>query len=335
MKHKQSDYTIVGEHASDVEESRNTASKGLEEGDKQNSNPDSSSVNTDRVALLRDIKNTKMTFTCVAHRLLMNFIFYIPMIALILAGIYLYVIKHIRYDFCEQVEYTEGILPSSFGRSSSDCKLLHSDEGVKSDPTMHRILLLGDSLINKPNRDFHIVSSIQTRISTRYPSLNFTVEYVFFSHIKNLQAMMCDNLAIIQAESVILYWDSDVESLSVKDIVRYTHTLADVISTLKQGVKHVAFAGPGLIGEAPVGDNKMDQCADTYREIHKNISTIYNVSYIDIRKVFIEADRRKGWTNACCYLTLDDGHHPSKLGAQIEMGLFYDQLEQWYSYDEH
>jgi len=139
---------------------------------------------------------------------------------------------------------------------------------------------------------------------------------------------------IAQADSVILYWDSDIRTEYTKEIIEYTQDLAEVISTLKQGVKHVAFAGPGLIGEAPVGDNKLDECADTYREIHRNISSIFNVSFIDIRRVFIEADRRKGWKKPFGYLTLPDGHHPSKLGSLIEEGLFYDQLERWYSNGE-
>ena len=327
------DYSFVVSNANDIESS-STASDGR---DDNSSCRDSTSI--ERIALLDDVNKSKVTFACVAHRLLMDFIFYLPMIALILAGIYFYVIRHIRYDYCEHINYTEGILSTSFGRSSSDCALLRKSTiygGVDSDePVMHYITLLGDSLISRPNRDFHIVNNIQTKLSRRYPALNFTVEYVFFSHIKNLQDMMCDNAIIAQSESVILYWDSDVESLKAKDVIHYTHVLANVLSTLKQGLKHVAFAGPGIIGEAPVGDNKMDECADTYRDIHRNISSIYNVSYIDIRKAFIEADRQKGWTNACCYLTLTDGHHPSKLGSQIEEGLFYDQLEQWYSYDEH
>ena len=102
--------------------------------------------------------------------------------------------------------------------------------------------------------------------------------------------------------------DSDVRTEEASAIARYTQDLAEVISTLKRAVKHVAIAGPGLIGEASIGyNNKLDECADTYRKI----SSIYDVSYIDIRKAFIQADRRKGWKKSFGYFTKADGDHPS------------------------
>jgi len=69
----------------------------------------------------------------------------------------------------------------------------------------------------------------------------------------------------MQAESIIM--DSNVRKEETSAISRYTQDLAEVISTLKKAVKHVAIAGPGLIGEAPIGYNKLDECADTYRKI--------------------------------------------------------------------
>lgn len=65
---------------------------------------------------------------------------------------------------------------------------------------------------------------------------------------------MCEDAVINQAESFILYWDSDVRTEETSAIAQYTQDLAEVIPTLK---KHVAIAGPGLIGEALIGYNKL------------------------------------------------------------------------------
>lgn len=229
------------------------------------------------------------------------------------------------------------MMSTSLQRSSLDCKLLDNTTKVavvESDgPAIHRIALMGDSLIAIPDRKYGLLNNLRTRMSNRYPAFTFDIQFVFFGHIEDLKNIMCEDAVINQAESIILFWDTDVRTTETSKIVQYTQDLAEVIATMKKAVKHVAFAGPGLIGEAPIGYNKLDECTDTYRKINRKISSIYDVSYIDIRKAFIEADRRKGWKKSFGYLTEADGHHPSELGTQIEEGLFYDQLEQWYSKD--
>ena len=66
----------------------------------------------------------------------------------------------------------------------------------------------------------------------------------------------------------------------------------------------------------------MDDCSRP-----DSVSLSYNVTYIDIRQVFLDADRWKGWDQSSGYLTTD-GEHPSEAGSKIEEDLFYNQLEQ-------
>jgi hypothetical protein len=228
------------------------------------------------------------------------------------------------------------MVATSFQRSSLDCKLLNNTAKLqkKSDGSdIHHIALLGDSLISIPDTNYGILNNLQNRMSNRYPAFTFDIKFVFFGRIADLKNIMCEDAVINQAESIILYWDTDVRTKETSAIAQYAQDLAEVMSTIKKAVNHVAFAGPGLIGEAPIGYNKFDECADTYRKINRKISSIFDVSYIDIRKAFIQADRRKGWKKSFGYLTEADGHHPSYVGTQIEEDLFYDQLEQWYSKD--
>jgi hypothetical protein len=271
------------------------------------------------------------------YRIMVKCLFFLPILALVTAFIYLYVVRHHRYVYCEKNDYTNGMVPTSFQRSSLDCKLLNNTTNLailKSDGSdIHHIALLGDSLIALPDKKYGLLNNLQTRISNRYPAFTFDIKFVFFGHIADLKNIMCEDAVINQTESIILYWDSDVRTEETSAIAQYTQDLAEVISTIKKAVNHVALAGPGLIGEAPIGYNMLDECADTYRKINRNISSIYDVSYIDIREAFIQADRRKGWKKSFGYLTEADGHHPSYVGTQIEEDLFYDQLEQWYSKD--
>ena len=59
------------------------------------------------------------------------------------------------------------------------------------------------------------------------------------------------------------------------------------------------------------------------------ITKLYNITYIDIRKIFLNYDIEKNWNKTYGYLT-EDGEHPSLLGSQIQEELFYQQLVLWY-----
>ena len=223
--------------------------------------------------------------------------------------------------------------------SKSDDDILHCSLSnyENSKVTIHRIILFGDSLIAVPTESYDLDVSLYNRISNQYPYLHFDMisSGIGGNRILDLKRRVGNDVIDKQPEAVIMYWDSDVSDpsidyLSSQDgIEQYTNNLIDVITAFKNSVKYVAISGPNLLGELPEGENSRDKYLNMYRQINRDVALSYNVTYIDIRQAFLDADRLKGWDKSVGFLTTD-GEHPSEAGSKIEEDLFYNQLELWY-----
>jgi len=206
--------------------------------------------------------------------------------------------------------------------------------------SVHRIILFGDSLIGRPTRRYNLDTNILNRIRIRYPHLSFELQATGIdgNRILSLRRRMCQDVINKRPEAVIMYWDSDVSDPSIDYIAsqdgidRYTKNLIDVIKALKSSsVKYLAIAGPNLLGELPEGENARDKYLNLYRQINQLIAEQYNITYIDIRQAFLQADIDEEWNQYSGYLT-QDGEHPSATGSKIEEDLFYKQLQLWYKH---
>ena len=201
----------------------------------------------------------------------------------------------------------------------------------------HKIILFGDSLIEKPTNLYGMPTSILNRLQSKYPTLSFEMisSGIGGNSISELRARLCPDVISRQPEAVIMYWDSDISdssvdySLSDEGINAYKRNLNYVIESLIHRVRFLAIAGPELIGELPYGQNPKDKCLNLYQDINRNISLSYNITYIDIRQQFLDEDKYKGWDQYSGYLTID-GEHPSLIGSKIEENLFTQQLIKWY-----
>jgi len=243
------------------------------------------------------------------------------------------VIICLQYRPCAVLNYTRHIQAREFNyckRNKNYPSLIPLNE-----TNFHKIVLYGDSQISITNRLYYMKDVIAEKITKRLPHLNFTVisEARSGQHIIDLRNRMCKDVISARAEAVITFWDSDVttsqDHQSEHAIKTYVNHLDQFISTMKSEVKYFAIAGPSLQGELPRGMNRFDQCLDVYEEINRNISMIYNISYIDVRKIFMEYDRENHWKKRYGYLT-SDGEHPSYAGFLLLTELFVDQLEIWY-----
>jgi len=238
---------------------------------------------------------------------------------------------------CIVRNYTENIIPYSYNYCSNNQSLIV--DTIKTSTNIQRITLFGDSQMSYTNKLYNLGENTLKKIQESYPKLNFTLitEAKSGLHIHDLRTRMCGDVIDAKSEAVIMFWDSDVTSRqdhqSIKAIEMYIQNLIEIISTMRAKVKYFAIAGPSLQGELRDGKNKNDQCLDLYQEINKNLSKIFNISYIDIRKTFMKYDREKEWNQMKGYMTFD-GQHPSQDGYYVVENLFYHQLESWY-YDEN
>jgi len=271
-------------------------------------------LDNDRIKLLDIPKNRKNNFKRYLYCIILLMIIILTSIF-----IYLYI-----YNYFQEPCYI----------INDDIKL------IKSNTTIHSIILYGDSLIQKPIDFYHLDCHLLNKVKKRFPYLRFELisEGQGGSRIEKLKYKLQNSIINQQPEAVIMYWDSDVSDphlgyvRSKEGIDLYTQNLIDVVISIKSmnSLKYFAISGPEVLGELPDLMNKKDPYLNIYRDINRKIAQEYNASYIDIRKAFLDEDRRFGWIFNKGYLTFD-GEHPSQIGSELEEKLFFNQIEKWYS----
>lgn len=201
------------------------------------------------------------------------------------------------------------------------------------------VALFGDSLVANTNRDYHIVRSIESQLSTLHPD---TTIYVYGSGIGGNRILDLKNRMNTDVldrsswkslvtgrtapDALVLYWDSDCsdvdETPDTQDSIRaaYESNLRYVLTQLTNRIPHVIVAGPSLYGELPRGQNSKDEMYDAYTNINRNISAEFGLTYLETRAEFF-ANLPTGWNQHSGYLTVDGEHHNSR-GAQLVEEMF-------------
>lgn len=203
------------------------------------------------------------------------------------------------------------------------------------------IVLLGDSLINKPWNE-HNLSTVLSAMLVLPP--NTSVTFINSGNngeeIASISSRTAAVLEQYQPYAVILFWDSDCSNVDESTMTpaqvrcvraNYTSHLAACVRTVLSAGVHMAVAGPELLGEGPLGlpprfHNKTNMLND-YRNLTSGIAQTLGVPYLDIRGAFLAAIPAwwlwyKDWAT-------QDGEHPNERGTKIEATLFAAQVNTW------
>lgn len=203
------------------------------------------------------------------------------------------------------------------------------------------LVLLGDSLFNRPFQEYNLGAMIRRRLSD-YPILAWN-EGQDGNTIRDI-ADRLDSALAHNPDAVILFWDSDCSDINESLLnatqvaqvrAAYTSTLESVVnSTLSYStVKYMAIAGPGLLGENPNAvlafhpvrfDGKEDML-DAYRDINKQVAADYNVDYIDLR-TSLQNVIPFYWTWYKFWVT-KDGEHLNYRGSIILSNMISEALD--------
>ena len=216
---------------------------------------------------------------------------------------------------------------------------------VDCDAVNRTVLLLGDSLINRPYNE-HNLSGIIASLVDLPPG--DSIEYINAGNngneIADILARTPQALATYTPWATILFWDSDCSNIDESTMTpaqvaqlrqNYTDNVMRVISLVVASKSKLAVAGPELLGEGPLFlpprfANKTGML-DAYRVLTRNATEQFaHVPYIDMRFAFM-AVLPLGWNAAgpyCCYVTID-GEHPNPTGTAIEAQLFAEQINAW------
>ena len=217
--------------------------------------------------------------------------------------------------------------------SSSPVSIEESSDGS--------VILLGDSLIEKPVSEFNLIHLIQSNIS--HASFAYTALGRGGDTIQRIRERLPPLLSFIASEKkrlaveepnedypflVLMLWDSDA---SDTDFTIFTNNELSLIysnyimnvkyvvqSLIDVGAQVLGISGPGLMEFNP----EKSALLDTYAAMNRAVCEDFNMTYMDIRTPFLAALEQGDDPT-------EDGEHPSEKGAQIIAQLFSDTLNTW------
>lgn len=219
-------------------------------------------------------------------------------------------------------------------------------EFVAAGTKTYTIVIFGDSLVRRTDNYWALCGNIRKNLVQLFPDYRFDIysSGIDGNRILDLRNRLdndCLKRPVFQffpyiwylpaPDAVIMYWDSDAsdpenpfdEALQQDYIINLDY----VLSTIKSQVSYLAVGGPTLLGELPPGTNSGDGAADLYREINRNITSFYNITYIETRESF-QSQLPENWDQPTGYLTLDGEHHNQR-GAEIILNLFTRAVSNW------
>ena len=206
-----------------------------------------------------------------------------------------------------------------------------------------RIVMLGDSLMNRPMNKFNLGGQIQALLP-QY-TLEFTncgFDGTGIAWILNNSLPRC--ALQVQPDAVILFYhtdasDTDEASLDEETANNlhqaYRKNLAMVLDTLVKTGAFVALTSTGILGETKTAlfqphtarFHKKIPILNEYCTMNRETAESYGVPYINLRQALMDYIPCTQLSYAWC-VTLE-GEHLNKQGVKIQAQLFADTLGTW------
>lgn len=221
-----------------------------------------------------------------------------------------------------------------------------------------RIVLYGDSLINRPFNDYDLSGYMHRDLKRilKNKNKNITFDIINQGYDGHKISELKEDIKIGRVldsnpDIVILFWDSDISDTEIEVLetneyqTQYRNDLQFVIDKLKSTVKYIAIASPALLGQGSLFRRNKFKGKDRFLDLYGRINE--QVAGSNSHCVFI--DMRRAWKRAvpfynplstcffqemklsnCCSVCLGmcmwgptvDGEHPSLYGTQIESRQF-------------
>lgn len=207
------------------------------------------------------------------------------------------------------------------------------------DPHAINVVLLGDSLINKPFTMFDLGYLLSRQLETFYHHINIYNFGVNGEHIDQIAARIPDVLSV-KPHAVIIQWDSDFSNQPVTRLIelreelesQYVQTLESIVTELYDGgVEYVAISTPLLLGESTFLQKPYfrgrEGIIKHYISLNEQVAGELNCTFIDMHQHFLR-HLPSTWHLSYYYLTLD-GEHPNRYGTHIIAQIFGEHLQEW------
>lgn len=238
--------------------------------------------------------------------------------------------------------------------STPECRHIYSDKNriiyhdaeVWTNHTIN-VAIIGDSLVANACSNFNLIGRLHSQLpSSSYPQIRYKCIADGGWRLAKIRQEIVDVLAAVpRPQGVIMYGDSDVSDVN-EDFMTLDEVMAtrnDYVSNLRRFIEYIqntsstsiiGIGGPVILGEGsfglPIqwwGKSKM---LEDYHAIKKDIVTSYNVQYIDIRQLFLDAlaTATSNTLLYCGYLTFD-GEHENARGTSIIATALADAIKRW------
>lgn len=199
------------------------------------------------------------------------------------------------------------------------------------------VVLLGDSLIEFPFTLFNLGGLVHGHLEDW--NVNIFNEGQGSDTIQRIRNRLPEALSH-KPDALFLLWDTDCSDTNEADMTndevvelrsQYEENVRYVInSTLAVGAKFVIVSGPVLLGEGPwFMKHKFkgkEQMLEDYININKGICEDMNVTYLDMRKQFLETI--PAYWPLSMWIATFDGEHPNSRGTRIIAEKFSDKLKE-------
>jgi len=210
-------------------------------------------------------------------------------------------------------------------------------------PGVERVVFVGDSLVNRSDRDHGLLDQVQRALAGSHPgtALDLVNAGVNGDCIADIRARLAEDVLALRPAAVVLYWDSDAadvedarESSARARALRaaYERDLAAVLAALSSTTSHVIVSGPTLLGERPRGLNPKDDVLDAYAEINRRASHAHHATWIDTRRAAFEWLKASALdrTRESGRLT-EDGEHLNAAGTKLVAAEMASAMGRWLS----
>ena len=237
---------------------------------------------------------------------------------------------------CKTFEFIEGLWKPMLAWTSSDTPQYHRGTPI-------RIVMLGDSLMNRPMNKFNLGGQIQAFLP-QY-TLEFTncgFDGTGIGWILNNSLPRC--ALPVQPDAVILFYhtdasDTDEASMEEEEVnslhQAYRKNLAMVLDTLVKTGAFVALTSTGILGETKTAlfqphtarFHKKIPILNEYCAMNREAADSFGIPYINLRQALMDYIPCTQLSYAWC-VTLE-GEHLNKQGVAIQARLFADTLKSW------
>ena len=238
-------------------------------------------------------------------------------------------------------------LPFFLGALASSPPSHHHRPGADPSSSPRTIVLLGDSLINRPWNEHNLSSKIFALL----PPTPFNLSLINAGNNgEEVASTLARTPAMLQQYKpwgVLWFWDSDCSNIDESTMTpqqvaalraNYSLHVTQTAALIQASGARLAVAGPELLGEGPLGlQPRFQNKTAAYMEAYVNLTReaaerVEGVSYINMRAAFLQAIPW-WWQLYAGWVTLE-GEHPNERGAGVEAELFANTLGVWFTAEE-